>query len=159
MHKILRDPDSFMVRLQDALNFAKRSLGETMLKTIRTGFLVVMVAFCFTAIFAGCKEKGARNCTISGEVTLDGTPIKEGAISFQPVEEGDLPSGAMILDGKYQTDVTSGKKIVKISASNPDPTLGPDDVAPDLIPAKYEETPLEIDVKKSGTHDFNLTSD
>ncbi len=92
-------------------------------------------------------------------MTIDGVPVQEGAISFEIVEVGDVPSGAMIINGRYEAQLTPGRKIVRISASNPDPSLGPDETAPDIVPEKYQDEPLEIDVQTSGVHDFHLTSD
>jgi hypothetical protein len=129
-----------------------------MFKMIALGFVGVLAGLCLTA-FSGCSDSGPRSCQISGEVTIDGVPVQEGAISFEIVNTGDLPSGAMIINGKYQTQLSPGPKIVRISASNPDPNLGPDDVAPDIVPAKYQDKPLEIDVQADGIHDFRLTSD
>ncbi|MCL4201530.1 MAG: hypothetical protein KJ000_03490 [Pirellulaceae bacterium] len=85
--------------------------------------------------------------------------VQEGAISFEIVDASDVPSGAMIINGKYEAQLTPGPKIVRISASNPDPDRGPDDLAPDIVPKKYLDKPLEIDVQRSGVHDFHLTSD
>lgn len=92
-------------------------------------------------------------------MTIDGVPVQEGAISFDIVDLGDVPSGAMITNGRYEAQLAPGRKIVRISASNPDPSLGPDEVAPDIVPEKYKNEPLEIDVQTSGTHHFHLTSD
>ena len=122
-------------------------------------FASTLAAFGLITAFSGCGETGPRSCRISGEVTIDGVPVEEGAISFEIVDAGDLPSGAMIINGRYQAELTPGRKIVRISASNPDPNLGPDEVAPDLVPEKYQNEPLEIDVQGNGVHHFHLTSD
>jgi hypothetical protein len=123
------------------------------------GFLAALAALGLVTAFSGCADSGPRSCRISGAVTIDGVPVQQGAISFEIVEAGDLPSGAMIVDGRYQAELAPGPKIVRISASNPDPNLGPDEVAPDLVPKKYQDEPLKIDVQSDGVHDFQLTSD
>lgn len=38
----------------------------------------------------GCRDTGPRSCRISGEVTIDGVPVQEDAISFDIVDPGDL---------------------------------------------------------------------
>lgn len=130
-----------------------------MLKPICSCVVAALVACCLVTMFSGCGDSGPRSCRISGEVTIDGVPVQEGAISFEIVEPGDLPSGAMIVNGKYQAQLAPGPKIVRISASNPDPNRGPDEVAPDLVPKKYQDEPLKIDVQGDGVHNFPLTSD
>jgi len=82
---------------------------------------------------------------VSGEVTLDGKPLKEGVIRFVP-EDGKSPTAdAPVADGKFQATVPAGKKRVEISApkvvgkrkmyDTPDSPVV-DEVA-ELIPAKY----------------------
>ncbi len=124
-----------------------------------TRFLLTLATLCLLTVGFGCSDTGPRSCRISGEVTVDGVPVQDGAISFEIVEPGDVPSGAMIINGRYEAQLTPGRKIVRISASNPDPSLGPDETAPDIVPKKYQDEPLEIDVQTSGVHHFHLTSD
>ncbi len=130
-----------------------------MFRMTAAGLCLTLTALCLLTLGSGCSDPGPRSCRISGEVTLDGVPVQEGAISFEIVEPGDVPSGAMIINGRYEAQLTPGRKIVRISASNPDPSLGPDETAPDIVPEKYQDEPLEIDVQTSGVHDFHLTSD
>ncbi len=130
-----------------------------MLRLTLAGLPLTLTALCFVTLGSGCSDSGPRSCRISGEVTIDGVPVQEGAISFDIVDLGDVPSGAMIINGRYEAQLAPGRKIVRISASNPDPSLGPDEVAPDIVPEKYKNEPLEIDVQTSGTHHFHLTSD
>ena len=118
----------------------------------------------FTVVLAGCGDSGPRNCEITGTVTVDGTPVKEGAISFAITEDGDLPGGAPIVDGKYSASLTPGKKKVHLSAPDTSGFTEEeyenfDGLCPDLIPQKYIDEPLIIDVTESGTFDFELTSD
>lgn len=124
-----------------------------------TRLLLTLAALCLLTVGFGCRDTGPRSCRIYGEVTIDGVPVQEGAISFDIVDPGDLPGGAMIINGRYEAQLSPGRKIVRISASNPDPSLGPDETAPDIVPEKYQDEPLEIDVQTSGVHNFHLTSD
>jgi hypothetical protein len=130
-----------------------------MFKIPLSGFVGALAALFLVTVFSGCSDSGPRTCRISGEVTIDGVAVQEGAISFEIVDAGDLPSGAMIINGKYEAQLAPGPKIVRISASNPNPSLGPDDVAPDIVPQRYQDKPLEIDVQTNGVHHFHLTSD
>lgn len=67
-------------------------------------------------VVAGCQT-GPPMGTVIGEVTLDNQRIKEGAITFVPIE-GDTPTaGANIIDGKFTAQVPLGKQKVMINAS------------------------------------------
>jgi len=115
---------------------------------------VLLVAFVCT----GCGQTGPRNCRISGAVTLDGTPVQDGAIQFDIVKPGDVPGGAVIINGRYQTWVSPGPKTVRFAVSGSREGLAPQDGTPNICPPKYHKDPLEIDVRKDGVYDFPLTS-
>jgi hypothetical protein len=151
-----------VARLATTKNPAKaysQSKGERMFQMILTRFLLTLATLCLLTVGFGCSDTGPRSCRVSGEVTIDGVPVQEGAISFDIVDPADLPGGAIIINGRYETQLSPGRKIVRISANNPDPSLGPDEAAPDIVPQKYQDEPPEIDVQTSGVHDFHLTSD
>jgi len=67
--------------------------------------------------YTGCDN---QRFPIAGEITFDGQPISEGAISLEPVDGQGPTTGVKIINGKYQlTSAASplpGKKIVRISA-------------------------------------------
>lgn len=119
-------------------------------------FVVALLAF---AAGTGCGKSGPRNCQIYGTVTIDGVPAREGAIRFDIVTDGDLPSGATISDGRYETWVKPGPKIVRLVVAGSREGLAERDMAANIVPAKYEKEPLRIDVDKSGVFDFQLTTD
>src|ERR1700759_1339838 len=70
-----------------------------------------------TTCLAGCGgTSGPQMYPISGEVTLDGVPLKEGAISFVPADGKGLAAGGKIVDGKYTAKSVPGAKRVEIRA-------------------------------------------
>jgi len=82
--------------------------------------------FCLglAAVSSGCGPSdplGRR--AISGAVTLDGTPLTDGTISFQPAEHGATSSGALISQGKYAISrdkgLPPGKYRVAVNAAKP----------------------------------------
>jgi hypothetical protein len=107
----------------------------------RLGFSAVAVVL----LAAGCSF-GPSTGTVSGEVTLDGAPLKEGTIDFVPADGKTSSASATITDGKYKVDaVPVGEKIIKISAprvvgkrpvydTKDSPTV---DEVKELIPEKY----------------------
>jgi hypothetical protein len=60
---------------------------------------------------------------VSGAVTVDGLPLAEGTISFQPTEQGTTSSGAIISQGQYAISrdkgLPQGKYRVVINAVKP----------------------------------------
>src|SRR4051812_46310676 len=117
------------------------------------------------ACAVGCSDGGTG--TVSGKVTLDGQPLKEGLIRFVPADGKSQNADATIKDGKYKAVVPLGEKRVEISASKvtgkhkmyetPDsPTV---DKVEELLPARYNTaSDLKLTVKSgSQEKDYELT--
>lgn len=117
------------------------------------------VAVCMAcAVVMGCGKAGPRSCRISGAVTLDGSPVQDGAIQFDIVNTGDVPGGAVIVGGRYDTWVSQGPKTVRFAIAGSREGLAPEDETPNATPRKYDKQPLQIDVRNNGVFDFPLTS-
>ena len=121
------------------------------------------------AMFAGCGggESGPETASVSGVVTMDGTPLEGVVVAFEPQGEAAGRSSIGITDanGKYSLSYDEnsdgaivGTHIVTVTT----PTEGPDPSgqAKDPIPAKYNEaSELTKEVKAgSNTIDLELTS-
>ena len=65
----------------------------------------------------GCG--GSSGSTVTGSVTINGEPMKAGAITFMPVEaKGGQSAGGDIVNGKYTAkNVTPGKERVTVVVS------------------------------------------
>jgi hypothetical protein len=115
-------------------------------KVLALGFVLCLAAS------AGCSSQCEG--TVSGEVTLNGEPLKEGEITFLP------PAGkgpvAKIVDGRFTARVPVGQMKVKISARNvvgkrkmydaPDAPWVED--VEELLPARYNvDTKLTLTVQ------------
>src|SRR5262245_56078067 len=117
------------------------------------------------ACAAGCS--GGGKSAVSGNVKLDGQPLKEGLIKLVPADNKPGTMDAAIRDGKYTlTAVPPGEYRVEISANKvvgkkkmydtPDsPTV---DEVVELLPARYNTgTELKLTVKSgSQEKDFEL---
>jgi len=128
--------------------------------------------FCFLLfsfllfVVAGCNKSDLNS--VSGVVTLDGQPLKEGTIQFAPVD-GKAPSqAAVIQDGKFATELHRTNYKVEIHATKfvdtgakldeKGPGGGP--VAVELLPPRYNaqsELTLKVDGPR-GDAGFNLKS-
>jgi hypothetical protein len=121
-------------------------------------FLYLSLALC--PVVAGCGS-GTWG-TASGTVTLEGTPLKDGVITFHPGSE-QAPGVGQVKDGEFT--VTTGQKEglkvgkykVTVSARTI-PKEGTNEQPKWLTPPKYarpETTDLEADVK-SGSNKFTF---
>ena len=98
---------------------------------------------------------------VSGTVTLDGKPLADARLIFEPAEGGRASTGSTDREGKYELiyirkdkGAKVGTHLVRISIANPDA----DNV--ELLPARYNtQSVLEAEVKQGdNTIDFPLTS-
>lgn len=107
----------------------------------------------------GCD--GAKAHQVSGTVTFDGEPVKEGHIAFLP-----NGGGGSITDGRYSISTPPGSFKVEINASKlqklPPGQVGMDGAKEEVreyIPERYNsKTELKADVSGSTTLDFTLKS-
>jgi hypothetical protein len=115
---------------------------------------------------AGCS-KGPPKGVISGAITLDGNPVKKGAIRFVPIDGNTTTAGGEINDGKYTVSApvnmfkvsinavdNSQQAVAAASISDEEP------LAQELIPAKYNvRTELVVEIQEGENQkDFVLTS-
>lgn len=125
---------------------------------------------CLLGLVCGCgggDPLGRRE--VSGTVTLDGAPLADGSISFQPVEKSTTSSGAVITNGAYsiarEQGLPPGKYRVVINAVKPGTGLKMpeggmpgDEVgtpAEELIPPSWNtESENFIEVGESGPTEF-----
>lgn len=135
--------------------------------TFPTRDVVVFGLFLGLACAGGCSSEAGK-AAVSGEVTLDGKPLKEGVIRFVPADGQSPTADAAIVDGGFQATVPVGQKRVEISAPKVvgkrkmyDTPQSPwvDQVA-ELIPAHYNvKSTLTAEVKKGANQlGFDLTS-
>jgi hypothetical protein len=107
--------------------------------------LAVVGGFVWMLCVAGCG-RGDGLTQISGGVTYDGQPVKNGTISFLPPDGNGPTAAAIIADGRYSVKVAPDKKQVRIEGfkvvgqrhyvSN-DPTSPMIDVQEQILPERY----------------------
>lgn len=126
------------------------------------------VLLCMVVV--GCGKDGGGRVTIGGSVTLNGTPLETGTISFLPADGKGASAGATITNGKYETEIAPGSKKVSISAEKvisqrprdpADPSGEQITETQKLIPPQYnDQTTLTVDVPATGKKDadFALTA-
>jgi hypothetical protein len=134
------------------------------------------------ALLVGCNQEPYRVAPVSGHVTLDGKPVAQVAVMFQPVApEGNVNPGpgsfgitdeegrySLKLVGKETPGGVVGKHKVRFDPYSDEPSDPTSDrpfrpkKAMPKIPAKYNhvEALFEFDVPPKGTAaaDFQLSS-
>jgi hypothetical protein len=114
---------------------------------------------------------------VSGTVTMDGSPLPYGTITFMSLGTGRMANGA-IEDGAYSIPEEKGPNLgqykvdIRGYAKSPS-TLGEGegaeeaeeeqefDLGPEIVPQKYNAaTTLEVEITSGeNTHDFPLTKE
>jgi hypothetical protein len=130
---------------------------------VTTGLALATVALVGCAYDPWTGVDTLPRVAVAGTVTLDGTPLSEGMIQFDPAAEtkGTTAAGE-ISGGKYSIAQSQGpvpgKHKVQISGRHParikpgEPPGGTPKPAPETVPAKYNtQSTLETDVPAGGS--------
>jgi hypothetical protein len=128
------------------------------------GSFELAMAMAALLVLTGCGSKSDR-LQVSGEVSLDGTPVMKGSINLTLLGGKKLASsGAKIRDGKFlipqEKGLLPGTYNVVISAPDMaavrDSARGPGAAfAPELIPPEYNtNSEKTIDVTADGENHF-----
>jgi hypothetical protein len=129
---------------------------------IFSNFVFRVAAVClFCGLALGCGGTDGQ-LPVTGEVTLDGQPLKSGSIQFEPVNNSaTTASGTVIENGKYslseENGLDAGEYRVAISSAGTTsaPSMDGGGVAEELIPALYnEKSSLAATVKETGENHF-----
>jgi hypothetical protein len=135
-----------------------------MYKKMRKSFLIVSILL--PVLFLSSCSPNDRGIVISGNVTLDGTPIPNGQIHFLD-QQTQVPAAAGIRNGKYSVSIEPGEKSVKVFAEKIIGKIQRDPSQPNgemidqteqYVPEKFNvKSELKITVVNSKEiHNFNL---
>ena len=131
-------------------------------------FLCSATVFAAATLSVGCSRDS--RISVQGLVEINGARVAEGIISFWPADGRGVSVQASIEDGRYQTPLPPGKKIVGIESfvdAGERPIMGDsgprlrvrEGILPELF-ADQRRSPLRCLVdERSQTHDFILTTD
>jgi hypothetical protein len=135
--------------------------SDGQMKATRRGALSTLLAVMG---LAGCGG-GPSVASVTGAISLDGSPLTNGSISFYPVAGGTDPAtrstGSTInADGTYRVEILPGRYRVEVTSSRvvgrrktyadiPDSPL--EDVLEEVVPSHYNTA-------STLTQDFDLDS-
>ena len=133
---------------------------------------------CASMVLIGCGKNGPERVTVSGTVTYQGQPLREGMIRLVPMPGTSAPvSTAPIIDGRYSLNAHGGVPVgshkIEITAYRPNSNRSPpaaDELefpgmeaqspVVQIIPDKYNsKSELEITVTSGSgeiTNNFDL---
>ncbi|MEX2308070.1 MAG: carboxypeptidase-like regulatory domain-containing protein [Pirellulales bacterium] len=114
-------------------------------------------------MLAGCREGGPEIAPVSGRVTLDGRPLVNADVSFQPDGAQRASGGRTDADGRYQLMYKRGQEGAIVGEHTVRIWVSREIVAnPPHIPARYDtESELRREVKagENNVFDFDLKTD
>jgi len=111
-----------------------------------SGGFASVLCWVILGLVLGCTAD-SKHGMVKGNVTLDGQPLKDGVIRFQPVDGTTATADAQIVDGKFSGRVPPGEKRIVISSQkvvgkrkmydSPDSPVV--DRTEELLPKRYNE--------------------
>jgi len=114
----------------------------------------------------GCSAQndGPPLSDVIGNITLDGQPLEQGRIIFDPTDGVGTSYGAIIASGKYNARLSAGPKSVSIFSYRPSKTIldfegnpSVEQFLPDRFNSKSTLT-AEISGERKQSVDFELQS-
>ena len=86
----------------------------------------VFILFPLTAVAAGCFSSSTG--TVSGEVTVNGTPLEKGEVTFSPKGSKGGTAGGEVAAGKYRVEgIVPAEYLVSVMAVPELKIVGPND--------------------------------
>jgi len=139
----------------------------------RSRFHIIWLGFI--ALFVvGCTDKSGGRVEVAGTVKLGAQPLKDGTISFEPLEGQPTRATATITNGAYSIPkdkgLQPGKYLIRVSAGDgrtavnpvspdqpPGPVKGTNIVSKDLVPAAWNvDSKQECSVTKDSPNKFDF---
>lgn len=139
----------------------------------RFWFASSILTFAILAM-VGCGGGSGGKLEVSGKVTLEGQPLKDGSIMFVPLDkEGTQGAGAIdsgnykipskhgLKPGKYLVQITSGDGVTRADGGGNEEAGGPGGstniVSVDRVPEDWNvSSKQQVEVKSSGKNVFDF---
>lgn len=160
-------------RIHGARGGFRNSLGNQNPPALLFRLLISLVYLSLLAFTPGCARQGTPQVPlvpIEGQITLNGQPLDNALIRFEPVKETKGPSGvAPVKGGAYSLDQKHGVPVgnLRVEISDLPPADGEPPAGeklapkpPEVIPLRYGRDSSVVVKTQDGPnkHDFTLTS-
>jgi hypothetical protein len=113
-------------------------------------FLPVLLGV-ISGVCVGCDRPGPPVGMVRGTVTLDGTPLPDGQVTFFSIDDTKPPAGGPISDGRIAVEVPIGTvRVIVNSLHVVRPPRLPEDEgdARERVPPRYNSaSELRLDVR------------
>lgn len=153
-----------MMAMVETSDMARWSCGCRCSRRDGVAGLVIGGVLGLAVVVAGCSPRTAVEVAkVSGTVTLDGKPLSDAIILFQP-GDGRPSRGMTGSDGRYQLLYTADRAGAMVGTCGVTISTAIEDeegrFAPERVPKRYfEPGALTVEVKRrSNVLDFDLTS-
>jgi hypothetical protein len=122
----------------------------------RIGLLAVC-PLVLAACAVGAPDDLPDLAPVTGKVTLDGKPLANVAIKFEPQGKGAASNGATDAEGKYELFYVGEKKGAAVGAHIVRITVENEADATESVPSKYNtESELKANVEKGKPNEINF---
>ena len=110
------------------------------------------------AALVGCGPGDKRDTVpVTGTVLLDGAPLEQGSVVFDPADGQGTPGSAAVEDGAFTAQVEPGPKIVRFSATQTSAEKDQygEPISKSLIPDRYNgRSELKATIEPDGPNDL-----
>jgi hypothetical protein len=134
------------------------------------GLIHGLMMLSMLTVASGCADPYVGLQEITGSVKLVGEPLKDGSITFAPIDGRGTQSGAPIVNGTYliprKNGLKAGKYLIKITAGDGktpaneeagNPGGSTNIVSADLIPDDWNtRSTREVEVKANSANKFDF---
>ncbi|UUO05267.1 hypothetical protein M4951_18025 [Blastopirellula sp. J2-11] len=135
----------------------------------RSVYFLSLSSTLLLLLATGCGSADDSNARLTGAVTLDNQPLKNGSITFLPIDGKSATAGTTIENGEFMLVIPPGKKKVEIvgtkvvgqrRAYEGDANSPMVDITEDIVPTRYNvQSDITVDVTSGENHEvFALTS-
>lgn len=85
----------------------------------RHSLVLCLPAILLVLTLPGCGSDGPEMATVSGTVTLDGTPVEGAGVVFTPQAGGRAVNASTDASGKFSLEALVGPNVVAVTKTRP----------------------------------------
>lgn len=137
-----------------------------MIQTKVHALCLFIAAGCLLA--GGCSSTGVKRASVMGNVTVNGEPVVDGAISFFPADGNGPTAGGTITNGRYKIatryGATVGANRVVLTGMKKTGKSVPDSARPgamreelvQIVPAEWNTNSTQIRELTAGSNELDF---